>query len=379
MILAMVMHEGRLLLGTGNGGSIYAVSPDGDEVAQIVDTDAKQVTAVVVGPDRGVYFGTANKGSVGVLGKGFAKEGTFVCKPLDARQMARWGTVRVDASAARGTKVTVATRSGNVAEADEKTWSDWTAEMPVSGFVRLASPAGRFLQYRLKLASQGAATPAIGEVQIIYQVGNLAPVVSGLLVRASSKGKAGPPTPGPMVYRQMQIRAADPNGDKLKYTIEFRQIGTAGWIKVTDKLTSPAYVWDTRTVGDGRYELRVTASDAPTNPPGGAMTTARVSEPVVVDNTPPVVKDMVARVRAGKIALSGAVTDGSRIVAIYYAVDSQDEWVAVLPTDGIADSNRERFAVDIDDVKPGAHRIAVKVVDRYGNTGYRAVTVTVGK
>jgi len=378
-ILAMLANNGKLLLGTGNGGVIYAVSTDGDEVAQIADTDAKQITALVAGPGGSVYFGTANKGSVGRMGRRFAKKGSFTAKALDARQIAKWGTIRVSAQPADGAKVTVATRSGNVAKPDEKTWSGWTAEMPVDGFVSLASPAGRFLQYRLTFTSNGEATAAVDGVHIIYQVGNLAPVVSAVTVQPTSKGKGGPPMPGPMIFRQVTIRATDPNGDKLKYILAFRQAGAEGWITITEKLTRPTYLWDTRTVGDGRYELRVTAADSPSNPPGEVLKTSRLSDAVVVDNTPPVVRDLVAKVQAGKVSLNGSAVDAGRIVALYYAVDSQKDWVAMLPTDGIADSDREKFDVRLTELKPGAHRIAVKVVDRFGNTGYAAVTVTLGK
>jgi len=379
LILAMVLAEGRLLLGSGNGGVIWSVSPDGDEVAQVADTDAKQVTALAVAPGGEVYFGTANKGSVCLLGRGFAKTGTYVSKVLDAKQRARWGTVQVASSVPPAGKLTVATRSGNVAEPDEKTWSDWSPEAPVDGFVPLASPAGRFLQYRLSFSGDGAVTPVADDVRIVYQVGNLAPIVPGVMVQPSSKGKDGPPLPGPMVYRHVVVQAADPNGDKMTFDLEFREVGAEGWIGIAEKLAEPLFVWDTRTVGDGRYELRISVTDAPSNPPEAALTTRRISEPVVVDNTAPVVADLAAKVQDGKVLLTGSAADASQLASIHYAVDSQDEWVAVLPADGIADSNAEKFSVEIAGLKPGPHRLAVRVADVFDNVGFAAVTVTVGK
>ena len=60
-------------------------------------------------------------------------------------------------------------------------------------------------------------------------------------------------------------------------------------------------------------------------------------------------------------------------------MDSQTEWQAVLPTDGICDSDDERFAFSVPDLKAGAHRIAVRATDFFGNVAHGAVTVTVGK
>ena len=381
-ILGMLRRGDKLLLATGNGGGIYRVTTDGDEIALIADTDAKQVTSLALGRGGQILFGTANKGSVGRVEKDFARKGTFVSEALDAKQIAKWGTVQVAGEAAGGSRLTIATRSGNVAEPDEKTWSSWSKEAPLeNGFLPIGSPAGRFLQYRLSFASNGRAAAVVRGVDVIYQVGNLAPAVAGVSVVASPKGRtsSGPPV-GPKVYRHVTIKAADQNGDKLRFIIAFREVGTEAWITITEKLTAPKFVWDTRGVGDGKYELRVTASDDPSNPAAAALEASRISDPIIVDNTTPAVRNLAGKGGAGTASVTGEATDaGSRVIAIHYAVDSQSDWVALLPRDGICDSNRERFAFEVKDLKPGAHRIAVRAADLFGNVGYGAVTVKVGK
>ncbi len=383
-ILAMVMHKDRLVLGTGNGGSIYAVTPDGDEIVQLADTDAKQVTALAVGgPDGRLVFATANKGSVGLVADAPAAKGTLTCQPLDAKQIAKWGTVRVQGDLPKGTRISVATRSGNVAKAADKTWSAWSREQGVRGdFLSVQSPPGRFLQYRLTLTGAGGVSPAVKQVEIVYQVGNLPPVVSGLKVTPTEKvSLKGRTVVAPSkLYRDVKITAADPNGDKLTFTVAFRQQGTDKWITITDKLAAPAYVWDTRTIGDGVYELRVTASDKASNTPGSALETARISQRIVVDNTPPVIKPLSAKPAGKAVSISGQVIDASsRIASIEYAVDSQSQWRPVLPKDGIADSKREQFAFQLKDLAAGAHRIAIRAKDIYGNAGYASASVTINK
>ena len=379
-ILDLKRSGGKLILATGNGGSIYSVTPDGDEVVLMVKTDAKQVTDLTMGADGHIVFATANKGSVGVIEKSMAKTGTFTSTALDAKQIARWGSLQVRRAAGAG-KVTIATRSGNVAEPDEKTWSGWSPEQPVDGgFGRIASPAGRFLQYRLTLSAARDGAPSVRQVKAVYQVDNLRPIVAGIQVAANSAGANGEPKTGPKTYRHIGIQAADPNGDTLRFKLEFRPIGTATWVTTVKKSDNPMYIWDTRTVGDGTYELRVTASDVPANPAGSAREAARVSEPIVVDNTPPQVEKLTAKAAAGSASVTGAAVDaGSRIVSISYSVDSADEWVAILPTDGIADTGREAFTFTAKDLDAGTHRIAIRAVDLLGNVGYGVVNVTVPK
>ena len=380
-ILAMIMHQEKLILATGNGGVLYAVSPDGDEVLQLADTDAKEVTSLDLGDDGRIVFATANKGSVGAISSDFAAKGTYLSQVLDAKQIARWGTLRLRSQTSPGTTVTVATRSGNVKKPDEKTWGPWCKKQSASEeFLTVLSRAARFLQYRLTLKSNGKVSPVVGEVKVVYQVGNLPPAVASVRVKAAAKvGNRGDAL-GAKALRAVTISAKDPNSDKIIFTLEFRQIGERTWVKIAEKLTKPQYVWDTRTVGDGKYELRVTAGDSPANPPKSALSAARISEPVVVDNTPPAFENFAAQAEGDKVSVVGTAADKiSRIVAIHYSVDSADEWVAVLPDDGICDANREKFAFDLDELDGGAHRIAVRAKDLYGNVGYYCATVHVAR
>jgi hypothetical protein len=382
-ILAMAEANGRLILATGNGGGIYCVCPDGDEVSLIADTDAKQVTCLEVEKSGEIVFGTANKGSIARLAGGLARKGTFVSQALDAQQIAKWGTMQVAGNAPADTRVTISTRSGNVGEPDERTWSTWSKEVPLeSGFLPIGAPAARFLQYRLTLWTKNPkVTPSVSGVQVVYQVGNLAPALAGVNVTASEKSQQGNEPPNASkAYRHVDIKATDQNGDKLRFEIAFREVGSEGWVVITDDLTTPKFIWDTRGVGDGTYELRVEASDDPSNPAGQALSGARISEPVVVDNTAPVVGRLSARLAGEKVVVAGQAEDAtSRITEIEYSVNSQDKWHAVGPADGICDSNLEKFSFDVGDLKDGAHRIAVRATDMYGNVGYGSVSVRVGK
>lgn len=383
-ILAMLLQGDRLLLATGNGGAVYSMTLDGDVVSRLADTDARQVTALSMSPAGDLILATANKGSVVAMGRWPAGSGTFTSKALDAKQITLWGTARCRAVTPAGTKVTIATRSGNLEKPDDATWSDWSGEQPLDDeFTKIASPAARFLQYRLTLTAGGEvgakSSPTVQDLVLIYQVGNLAPVISAVKVSASAKSSPrGGGGQGPKIFRRLAIVADDANGDSLLFRVEFRAAGSQKWIRIAKKLTKPAFVWDTRTVGDAAYELRVTASDRAANPPASALEAARIAEPVVVDNTRPTVEKLAVRVAGGKVAVAGEALDAtSRIVDIRYSIDSAEDWTSVLPADGICDSQREKFTFEIDDLKAGAHHMAIKVTDLYGNVAYVSTTVTI--
>jgi hypothetical protein len=57
----------------------------------------------------------------------------------------------------------------------------------------------------------------------------------------------------------------------MEYALYFRS-GTRGpWILLQDKIREAQYAWDTRGVADGRYQLRVQASDRKSNGPSAGL------------------------------------------------------------------------------------------------------------
>jgi len=136
--------------------------------------------------------------------------------------------------------------------------------------------------------------------------------------------------------------------------------------------------WDTRGVADGRYEIKVTASDAESNPRGQGKTASRVSNPAVVDNSAPVIGDVKAAAQGNEARIELRVVDRtSTVAALVYSVDSNADWQTVLPSDKIADSPEERYGFSVPTLSPGAHQITVRATDAYGNQAFEAVTVTI--
>jgi hypothetical protein len=172
--------------------------------------------------------------------------------------------------------------------------------------------------------------------------------------------------------------AEDANGDALQYSIYFRNGSKAPWVLLKDKLTETHFDWETRAVADGRYEVKVVASDVLANVPGQGRTSSRVSDPIVIDNTPPVIGDLKSDSSGGSVHISATVVDRTTTVASFeYSVDSTGDWQAVLPSDNIFDGPEERVDFTIGKLGPGAHQITLRGGDAKGNYAYETVLVNI--
>jgi hypothetical protein len=103
-----------------------------------------------------------------------------------------------------------------------------------------------------------------------------------------------------------------------------------------------------------------------------------VSDPVVVDNTAPVIGDIkaIAKGASARVELR-AVDRTSTIASLAYSVDSSTDWQSVLPSDSIADSPDEAYGFDTAPLSSGAHQITVRATDAHGNQAHESVTITV--
>jgi hypothetical protein len=177
--------------------------------------------------------------------------------------------------------------------------------------------------------------------------------------------------------RTVQWHASDPNGDPLRFRLDVRLEPAGPWLLVAEGLQTTEHTWDTGALPDGRYRLRVTASDAEGNAVGEERVTEALSQPFTVDNTPPVIPAVEATGVAGGLQVTGRVEDpGGAIQRIDVALDD-GPWRAVTPDGGLLDRAAHAFHVRLADAKPGAHVVGVRVVDRAGNAAARAVRVTV--
>ncbi len=395
MILALAEADGKLYAATGNEGRLYEIDPANEIWTNIAKLKASQAVCLLRLEDGSLIAGTANEGSIVRVGTGFAKRGTYISPALDARQICRFGRAHWEARIPEGTKLTLATRSGNVKEPDEGPWDDWSEEADASAYVQVASPSARFLQYRLTFeTTRDTLTAVLTEINITRQEDNRPPKIASLRVGAARKlaqdpsmamlkaklmaagvGGGGEPPPGLFA---IAWNAEDPNGDTMIYDVFYRSAGQAPWIRLEKDFKETLKVWNTNTVSDGDYEIKVVARDTPDNPSGWALSYARVSDPVVVDNTPPGITVERLTTEGRKVRVRAVVKDAlSPIASAKYALDSNEEWIALAPADDIFDAPEEVLEFTIEDIEVGEHRLVIQAQDEPGNTAYatRAVTI----
>ncbi len=375
VFFCLARQDEKLLVGTGNNAQLFSIDPALERQAVVYkDEQASQITAIAVAGDD-VYLGTANPAKLIKLASGFSSVGTYTSDLIDAGQPAKWGKLQLEADIPQGCRVQVASRSGNVKDVNDPTFSQWSEPVEVTEPVQLSCPMGRFCQYKLILKSDvDDKSPLIREIAVANTVPNLAPKVESVTIaRVTAAGKKG--------FFKISYNTKDDNDDKLIYKIDFRKLGRTNWIELKDQHEDGNFEWDGKSVEDGRYEVRVTASDARSNTTSTALTGSRISEPVVVDNTGPVVTDVTIKSslennRNYKI-FEVEITDVlSAIGKLEYTIDSNEDWVSTVPDDLVYDTTDEDFTIKIDmeeNLLQGDHILTIKVADSVGNTTYRTL------
>jgi hypothetical protein len=375
------------MVATGPEGRLYRVTRSasaGVSVVLVNTADAKQVTRLAVDGTR-VLGVTANPGRVIAIGSAPSAAPSYISAVRDAKTLAQWGTIRWEGT---GT-VALQTRSGNT-EMPDDSWSPWTTPSPQATGLAIQSPSARFLQWRATLTA-GTNAPTLTSVTAAYLPRNLRPVVSEITVHppgvvfqrpfSSEEGAiaglddavadarrppGGDPASGaPSLGRRMFQRglqtiawkAEDPDTDRLQFTVHYRREGDAAWRILREHLTDPLFVWDTTSVPDGRYLTRVSATDALSNTPDRVLSGDRDSDPIDVDNTPPVIVITIAGTR-----VTVRVTDGhSGVHRVDYSLGGQT-WQTLRPMDGLADSRDEQFEITLP-AATDASRLVVRAVD----------------
>lgn len=365
--------DGSVLVASGPDGRLFRVDAN-REVHLFSGVDARQITRFAV-PSRGAAptaFATANPGRVLALGSGVQSPATYVSPIRDTKSVATWGQLRWDATG----NVTIATRSGNTDRPDDS-WSEWSTAYTTSTGQTVTSPAARFIQWRAVLTrtTSGLAS-ALSSVTLAYLPKNNRPQVTSLtthppgLVFARpfvtdesaifgldelttdarrAPGDTGPTAPQPgrrMFQKGLQTiawRAEDDDSDELTYAVLYRREGDSMWRELRTGMSDTILVWDTSTVADGRYFVRVQASDNLSNSTDRTLVGERDSDPVEVDNTPPTLT--IEAPRNGIMTVR--VLDGrSPIQTVEYSIGGR-MWRPVPPVDGLADSPDERYAIPL--------------------------------
>ncbi len=383
--------DGQLYFGTDASGRIYKLTPD-RKLTLVAQTNESEATRLLQWKGA-LLAATGNMGKIYRLGAAGAR-GTYESPVFDAGSAAQWGKLRWQGEKGAGA-ITLKTRSGNSLRPDT-TWSDWSQPLRDGAGAQITSPNARFLQYEAELSGTGVT---LENVSAAYLPQNNPPVVKSVTVvatvaQAAASAKAAPysvtvtdtgdatPVSATGTSTQTLSRAAtqqlliswqadDPDGDKLVYELDFRGEGQRDWIPLKKDLHDNTYMIDGDALADGRYFFKVTASDREANAPAAAKESELVSSPVLIDNTPPVIRILSSKTPD----IDFEAQDGaSALRRAEYAIDA-GPWTPVAPIDGILDSQSETFHLHLDRVPAGEHLLVIRIVDSGGNTGLAKVVL----
>jgi len=423
IVYALAAQPEGLLALTGNRGRVFRIADDGN-YADIAHLASQQGLSLAVAPGAkgqpdSIFIGTGNTGKLCRLAATSDKH-EYASDVLDAGALARFGRVEVQPGSAN---YELQTRTGNVEQPARGRngesradwgWSDW---QPLRDGA-VASPAGRFLQWKAVLRPNGS----LGSVGVNYLPVNAAPVVDDLIVvpgarwngqnqpvgqppmvniafpnASQNAGPSAGPNPGvsldaganaPLQAAKdrtavtVRWAAHDDNGDELTYSLYLRGDGETVWRLLKDNIRDKAFSFDAIMIPDGGYQVKVVASDAPSHTPGDALTGFKVSQRFEVDTTTPVISAFKAI--GEPVDCEGShcprpfrvVFDAedafSPIARAEYSLDA-GPWQYIEPVGRISDSRREhyelRIFLDVMSGKISEHLITVRVYDRHENVG----------
>jgi len=383
-----------VLLGTSDKGRIYSISNDGQETLLLQSNEGQISTFLARGNQ--IFATSSNQGKLYRFGAEMVAEGSYESSVLNAKASADWGRIWWRSSG----NIVLQTRSGNTEKPDE-TWSDWSANYTDAKGAQIASPKAKFLQWRAILRG----STVLNEVNVSYLPRNIAPEVLSIQILPTNVGLlSNPPLqidpniensgidpivfglppatniPPRRVYqrgaRALLWTAEDRNGDRLEYDVYYREAAENNFKLLRSNLRDNFFTIDGSALADGRYIFKIVAKDSPSNPISQVLSGEKTSEPVDIDNAAPTISAVGTPRIVGDRArvVFEAVDAASFLQKAEYSVNGSD-WQTVYADDGISDSPRERYTLEIPIINAGEYTVSLRVFDVNGNVGSARVSV----
>jgi sugar lactone lactonase YvrE len=400
----VVESDGGLLVATGGKGKLYRLSGDPVRAMLVTRVPAQQATQLARVGDR-TLVATSNPGRLMAISSSRATRGTFESDVKDARLVSSWGVVAWKAVVPSGGKVEVFTRSGNTRTPDEA-WSNWAGPYATAEGTPITSPKARYLQWRAVLSGT-TASPVLTSLTSAYLPRNVRPQVASITVHppgvvfqkpfssgeaeiagldddATERRNAGPnaggggPALGRRIFQKglqtFAWKADDENGDDLLYDVFYRREGETAWRPLKRDLRDTLLVWDTSSVPNGTYVLKVAASDSRGNAADSALVGELESSSFEIDNIAPTVQPGAVRRDGARFVVPAEIRDAdSAIARVEYSVDAQ-RWQPAFPRDGILDARQEVFEIRLDADAAG-RTLVIRATDALGNVGTGQVQI----
>jgi hypothetical protein len=391
----------QILFSTDDAGRIYGLAPD-RRVTLVLETNESETTRLLPSKNS-VLAATGNMGRIFRLSETPGASGAYEAPVHDAGTASRWGSLSWRADVPAGASLQFRTRAGNSAKPD-RTWSDWSEPLTNPNGSRISSPNARYIEWKAELKGSSGATPIITDVTLAYLPQNTPPVLKSInvvmqaaataqaaksssssssaysvTVTDSDSSSASTPTQTLPRASSEQItvtwQAEDADGDRLLYSVYFRGDDETQWKRLKADTHDNSVTFDADVLADGKYFFRVTASDRESNPASSAREAQMTSAPILIDNTPPVITMGAVRYAGGAAHIEFSAADAaSALRRCEYSLDASG-WMPVEAADGVIDSMREAFSLDLKNLAAGEHLVVVRVADSANNTAVAKVVL----
>jgi hypothetical protein len=372
-------------------------------VTLVLETKESETTRLLPSKNS-VLAATGNMGRIFRLSETPGANGVYEAPVHDAGTAARWGSLSWRGDIPAGSSLQFRTRAGNSAKPD-RTWSDWSEPLTNPNGSRVSSPNARYIEWKAELKGSSGTTPVVTDVTLAYLPQNTPPVfksinvvmqaaATGQAAKSSSSGSsaysvtvtdsadsssASTPTQTlPRAFSEqitVTWQAEDPDGDRLVYSLYFRGDDETQWKLLKSDTHDNSVTFDADVLADGKYFFRVTASDRESNPSSSAREAQMTSAPILIDNTPPVITIGAVRYAGGAAHIEFSASDAaSALRRCEYSLDASS-WVPVEAADGVIDSMREAFSLDLKNLAAGEHLVVLRVADSGNNTAAAKVVL----
>lgn len=372
-----VTETGAVFAGAGDKGRIYLIDTD-DSVSTAFDVDERIIATLTYDAKQGLVFTTSDAAAM-YRATDKAKNAVYLSKVYDTKATSRFGRIAWHGSG----EFTVDTRTGNTSKPG-KGWSDFARPTSITNLGgdqksgKITSPSGRYIQYRVTFTGTGAGNPSFHRSKVYYLPQNKPTRLTGIKIKPSQDSTGVTLKSGATKAREPVLEISwtvdNPDSDKTSYDVEVRGEGEALWrpIAAGDKaLATTSYSWNTETIPDGFYRVRVTARDDRTNSADRALDSYKTSALFVVDNQKP----RIDGISVSYPLASARATDGmSPIAEMAFSIDD-GAWYVGTTNDGIFDDLTEMLRIRMPaGLAAGVHTLAIRVADEAGNIGSASVS-----
>jgi hypothetical protein len=374
--LTSLLADGNsVLAAAGTQGKVYRLLPD-RTFALAADLSERQALTLLRAGD-GFLVGTGDVGGVYEVRPAGPGDASYLSKVFDGDFFTRWGRLRWMGSP----NLQFETRSGNTAKPD-RTWTAWKKLESVGwtgadGEGQIASFASRYVQYKVALPDKGST---LKEVTLFYLPQNQRPRVTDVYLAEPPAATSGAAARVHSSTLKLRWRVDNSDGDALVYRLGYRQDSEAVWRQLggPDPLTKAEFDWNTDSVPDGLYLIRVWVTDERSNSSDRQLDSTFVSAPFLVDNTRPEVRDLTVQANSKPPVIVGRSRDNGSVVSqVEYSVDG-DDWRPATPGDGLFDQRVENFAIRLGaNLGKGPHVVNIRAWDGADNLGAGRIQVEV--